>query len=496
MSRNARQILSLLVAALVIGAMAAAYIWSTRRADMSDPEDAAHPNGDASPTTYTLSDRAQTEVSRISVRHGDGVARLFLPGEAVGDRFIWYMADHPEYILDNWSVQNLLRPAFTLTAHERAHEDTHGMDLTEFGLDPPQAVFTAHYTNGGTASIYLGNETPDRQRFFVMVSGDPAMYLLPRFTVSWMLSEAEDLLCRAFPPLHTDSLTLFYLAQRGRDTLEITRTDDPELLATLPDMGFAPAVALQPPALAGRTADTFNLNRMVLEDFFAGFRLGDVADIAPDDLAPFGLDDPYIDFRFETDDGFVHLRFGDTLSREIDGQNVPHIYVMHNDRPHVFMAELSAVNPIIDLNVMHFITRFIALVNILDVERIGVTHGTVPERNLDMVINHDFSQGNNDIFPTINGVSVEAASFRTLYRLLISIGADSPLDPSPPQGTPAFTVTFYLLDGTQTKIDFYDFDGNFYTFSLDGDYVWAVTNRRGVEAFFAETERLLTSPQG
>jgi hypothetical protein len=48
-----------------------------------------------------------------------------------------------------------------------------------------------------------------------------------------------------------------------------------------------------------------------------------------------------------------------------------------------------------------------------------------------------------------------------------------------------------MLDGTQTVIDFFPYDGNFFSFSLDGDYAWAVTNRRNVDMFFIEAERLL-----
>jgi len=491
-ARKTKRTLSLVVTVFIVAVMGIVYAWSGRRGETVNPEETPPPASEA----ITLFDRTQAEVTRIYVRHGDEEAKLFLPrGAAQGDSFEWYLADHPDWVLDDWGVQNLLRSAFVLTAQERILEDTYGTDLAEFGFDPPQATLTAHDTDGYITSVYLGNETPDRQHFFAMVSGDPAMYLLSRFLAPRMLITLDDIICRAFPPLHADSLDYMRLAQRGRDAFEITRTDDPEILETIPDRGFAPLVVLQPAALAERTVDTFNLSRMVLEEFFAEFRLGSVAALMPDDLAPFGLDDPYIDFLVESADGLIHLRFGDIFVREADGVGVPHIYVMYNDRPHVFMAELVTVNPITDVNVMHFITRFIALINILDVERIGIVHTQIPERNLEMIINHDFSEGNNDIFPTVNGVEISAAPFRVLYRTLISIGADAPLDPQPPQGTPKFTVTFYLHDGTQTEIDFFDFDGNFYTFSVDGEYVWAVTNRRGVEAFFAEAARLLASPE-
>jgi hypothetical protein len=143
----------------------------------------------------------------------------------------------------------------------------------------------------------------------------------------------------------------------------------------------------------------------------------------------------------------------------------------------------APVEHIMDINATQLITRFIALTPIVDVAR--VTAG-----DWEFIINHDPAQNSSAIFPTINGTSVAETPFRVLYRMMIAIGADALLAPTPPPSVAEFSITYFMLDGTQINIDFFVYDENFFTFSLNGEDIWAVTNRRNIEMFFAEAARL------
>ncbi|MCL2202971.1 MAG: DUF4340 domain-containing protein [Defluviitaleaceae bacterium] len=473
-----RRRISLVVLVLVIGALGAVYFWSSRREPAYIPEEDAPPPF----RLITLVERPREAVSRIYVRH-NGNTRLFLPGEEA-----WYLADYPGLVLDTARVADLLRVAFQLMVPEKIHEDTAGLNLAEFGLDPPVATITAYTGDGETAPVHLGNATPDLQFHFLMVAGDPAMYLVPRHVAHWMTQTTEALLCRYLPFFHAEEIIRFRLAQRGREPFEVALSEDQERLAAFLDLGVNPLDAVLPVAITGREVDSTNLNHLVLGEFSMAFHLGEVAALFPGDLSPFGLDDPFLSFFLETQTDTTHLHFGNTFTREVNGAPVPHIYVKFAHRPHVFMAELAPVHFLTDLNVVRFITRFVALVPIAELERVVITH-PVPERNLEMIINNDPER--NAIAPTINNTPIPDRPFRLLYRMLIGIGADSPLEPFPMEGAPELTITYYMLDGTQTVIEFFDFDENFFSFSLDGDYVWAVTSRRNAEMFFNEAARLL-----
>jgi hypothetical protein len=472
--------LSLLFAAVAVAALTILYIWRVNREPEDIPEETPAPV--AAP--LSLANRAQAEVARIYVTTGEGTL-LFLPGDDVFGQFTWYLAEDPDLLLDRAQVQHKLRPAFSLNANDRIHEDTGGLQLADFGLDPPLLTLSAHKYDGGVATLRLGSPTPDQTRYFIMADGDPAIYVIPRLTAERMLLRPEELLDRSLPSVVSEQITYFRLAQRGRDTMELVHDPDLEISETMATLGITPLTVVLPGAIAGREADNFILTRQALEPFDEEFRLGEVAAMYPDDLAPFGLDDPFIDFHFISEQGELHLLFGSFFVREVNGASVNHIYVKLADRPHVFMAESAPVTHITDLNMMQFITRFVALVPIVEVERVTVTH-TLPERNLDIVINHDPAEGSNTIFPTINGYAIPEAPFRVLYRMLIGIGADAYREPFRPEGEPVFTVIYHMLDGTETVIGFFYFDENFFSFSVDGDYAWAVTNRRSVDVFFNE----------
>ncbi|MCL2189012.1 MAG: DUF4340 domain-containing protein [Defluviitaleaceae bacterium] len=478
MSKQAKRVISLMIVLVLAVGLAGAYFWSASR----EAEDMAEDTPFTPAELFTLADRCQSEIARVSVTH-NGETRTFARAEAVMDRFNWYLTDYPDLQLDNLHVQDLLRPVFQMSTRDRAHENIAGLNLAEFGFNPPQVTITAYLENGGISAIHLGYETPDRRHYFVRVEDDPAMYLLPRHVAQRMFLTTEELLHRFIPPFNHETIHRLRITQRGRETLEIAKTDESAMIEALTELGVNPLAIVQPNAIAGREVDVFNLNMHVLEAFSAAFRLGDVVEMFPADLAPFGLDDPFLDFYFHAEEGVTHLLFGNRFTREAGGAQVPLIYVKVADRPHVFMAVFNPVENLMDINVTQLITRFIALTPILEVER--VTAG-----DFELVVNHDPAENSTAIFPTVNGVTVPEQPFRVLYRMLIALGADALIDPAPPTGMAEFSVIYHMLDGTQTTIDFFAYDDNFYTFSLNGEYVWAVTNRRGVEMFFNEAARL------
>ena len=128
----------------------------------------------APPVAYTLAARAQSDVARITVTRG-GESRVFARGAAIADLFLWYVESEPDWVLDALRVQEFLFAAFHMTAAEKIHETTADMDLAEFGFNPPLATFTTQYTHGASATIHLGNLTPDHRHFFFMQDGDDAM---------------------------------------------------------------------------------------------------------------------------------------------------------------------------------------------------------------------------------------------------------------------------------------------------------------------------------
>ena len=472
MAKQTKKIAALVATALIVLSLALVMF-------LRDTDDAPDEPLPTPPTSYPLISRTQAEITRIDIHHETQETFTLQRGVAFSDLFFWHIADEPDWFIDMLRVQEMIFVAFHLSAVEKIHDDTASINLAEFGLDPARTIFTAHYETGATASILLGDETPDRRHFFLMVEGDPAMYLVPHVVGARMQMDVGDLVSRFIFTTQAEFLSRFRVAQRGREPLEMAAMGDLDAFPTLQ--------YVTPTVVAELEVSTFYLNRFLLDDLNNALRLGEVVAIAPDDLTPFGLHDPFIELFYSTLHERVHLLFGDAFMREVDGINVPYMYVMFADRPHVFVIDTTAVDLLTDLNAMQFMTRFIALVPIVDVERVTIMH---PDGYFDIEINNIIET--NDIAPTINGVPIPAPAFRILYRMIIALAADASIESHPATGTPVVTIQYHMSDGTQTVLELFNYDANFYVFSLDGEDAWAVTNRRSVDQLLAEANRLMS----
>lgn len=471
-----KKIITLVVTTILIIGLGGLYFFQTRINSVDIYE------GEPPPTPLiTLIDRAATDITHLYTSW-EAETILFIQNE--NNR--WVMADEPTFLLHDLRMIEMAQLVAGLTVRDIAHQQVQDLSLADFGLDPALFTLTAYFNDNTQHQIYIGNRTPDGLFHFMMVDETPTMYLLPTSVALRLKQQPTDLIDRRLPFLQSENIQRFHVVQEGREIIDFVQKTDEEANPNMVAAGIIQMMVHEPLPMAGRTVESFQIRRGVMEPFAEAFQLLDVVALNPADLSPYGLDAPFLDFLFESEDAFLHLLFGNTFTREVNGVNQAFIYVKFADRPHIFTAPFAPIMAITDLNAMQFISRFIVMVPILEVEAISVTHHQDYARNVYMVVNHFQEGDNNRINPTINGITVAEADFRLMYRLLIALGTDAHVDPFHPDGEPIFTVVYHLLDGTEKSIDYFAFDAHFYAFSLDGDYVWAVTNQRNVDVFFAE----------
>jgi hypothetical protein len=293
------------------------------------------------------------------------------------------------------------------------------------------------------------------------------------------------------PRFDAEDVQFFKIDQRDTPTIELAvaygvgLVDEEQALSALNLPQFAFLRMIQP--IPGRGLDTSRLELFVTEPLNQ-LRLYEVVSVAPVSLAPYGLDNPSLEFMYLDPNGGVHLVFGDTFAHE----GALHIYVKFADRPHVFKARYEPASVLFDLSLFTFIERFHALVGIVDVESIAITSPN-EARNMEMVINHCGQEGSDDIFPVINGINVRDSAFRVAYRLLIALSADGEVEPFAPQGAPEFTIVYHRITNPDIELRFFPFDNNFYVVSINGADAWGVTNRRDVETFFSHVDAMLAA---
>jgi hypothetical protein len=216
------------------------------------------------------------------------------------------------------------------------------------------------------------------------------------------------------------------------------------------------------------------------------FRLTEVIELFPANLSIYGLDDPSLTLIFRDAEArdFI-LTFGDV--RDDDS-----IYVMYNDLPHVFIADYNIVSPMFGLNPFTFIDRFIALVNIVDVESISISGEGFPEHYM-TINNFEDDDERPQIAPIFNGQEVSDSGFRLFYQALIAIMYEQDIGLQENMGRPDLVVTFNLLDPAEppTVVEFFNYDANFYAVRQYPHPVQFVTSRRAVSMMFDSAELLL-----
>jgi len=481
MTRERKRLLSMCAVITLIAVMIGMYMWQQRAESLQVIEE----DEINMPTLgTTLISRPQSDVVSVTF-HSGGEPYTMVPRVLEDIVLSWRWGPATDFLLNSARAQDKVRLAWQLTASGIAHECTADLDLAEFGLYPPLFKMEVEYRDRTMGTIRIGLPTPDRRHHFMMVDDDPTMYLLVDFMVARVTQTIEQLIDTTLPRMDIEEMQFFKIDQRDRPTivLEVAYgegliNEEQALLSALAMPQYEFLRMFEP--IPGRGINTERLEMFVVQPLNA-LRLLEVVSLAPTDLAPYGLTNPSLEFvyRGQTAASAMHLLFGDVFVHD----GALYIYVKFADRPHVFKALQAPASVLFDLGIFTFAERFLALVGIVDVERIEITSPN-PVRNFDMVVNHFIEGDRNEIAPVINGAAVPAAPFRTMYGMLIGLAADGAVEPFAPQGTPEFTIVYSRIENPDIELRFFAYDSNFYVVSINGADVWGLTSRLNVQTFF------------
>jgi len=466
MKKLRKEIISLVVAVLVVGGLLGALAWQRNREPAPEEEQPAGPI-----TSTQIIQRTEAELVSATFQTPDETNVMIpVPTEAGGREWAWEGAD---YVLDTANARHKVRGAFNLFANQVVHENVAeaGINLGDFGFHPPYMTVTAQYEDGTNTILYLGSRTTDLAARFVMIEGEPGLYTIANLSADRLFLGLEDLICRQLPMWTVEGILYAQIAQQGQDPVEFRAEEHHDF------EGVSWLVMQQP--FPGREVFGMSLDHHIFEPF-AAFALGDVVNVHPTSLAPYGLDNPSLEFIYLAPHGGAHLLFGDVFIREVNGQYAQFIYVKFADRPHVFEALHEPASALFDINPLQFIDRFVALMNIQDVDQMEVL---TPRGDFHIAINH--VEDSTDIKPTINDTPVDDSEFRIIYRLAIAIGIDSEIPLFTPTAAPLYTIRYIMHEGDDTILTFYEYNEHFLSVSLNGEDIWFITNRRNFDIFIA-----------
>jgi len=183
----------LLVAAIVLAALAATLYWSNHRKPADDSVNASPSAANARVISLNQDDISKLE---IKVKEGDDVVL-----NRVGPTN-WKITSPKPLIADQDPVSTIL---YDLSPMDGATviEEKAG-DLKQFGLAEPTAQISATGKDGKTQTILVGDDTPTGDAAYVMVSGDPKVFSVPKNTKTNLDKGLKDLRDKRLLPVDFD----------------------------------------------------------------------------------------------------------------------------------------------------------------------------------------------------------------------------------------------------------------------------------------------------
>ncbi|MCL1997248.1 MAG: DUF4340 domain-containing protein [Turicibacter sp.] len=413
----------------------------------------------ATATRTRLFEREQGDLQRISFT---SIAGEDFTVELAGD--IWIYAEFPEIGLDQFAVQDVIRDILNLTAEDTLEITT----PTDFGIG--NIEITAHFSDG-TETLKFGLFTPDRNRIYTMINDDPTMYLISSLVGERLSVNIYDLVATYLPFVNTMQLYYIYIQERDREALAFSFVGtDEELNDMLGQFGAVNLTMISP--FYGRNLILSNFETNVLESL-QHFEALEIVEFFPE---PF--DDPLLEiFLTDVDMGHFHLLFGD-----LHDDN--HRYTMFADRPFVFLTDRHIAESLLNLNPFSLVERFVALINITEVERL--TLESEARGNYEFHINH-FSDdaGRPQIAPVLTGFDGELndSEFRSFYQSVISLTFEHTVGIQE-ETESDLVITLHLFEGEPIILDFVAYDANFYLVRERPDPLQFVITRLAVNNIF------------
>lgn len=339
-------------------------------------------------------------------------------------------------------------------------------DLAKYGLDKPTAVATS-----GNTVISIGLPSADKKYYYVKLNDINNVYLVNSARLDPVMFGFDDIVDKALPTINSDSIQEISIDYSGSDDNDIVvkyDKDNPLAREYSDKNGLATLVMEKP--VSNMLVYPYNLQMTVLKNL-KSLAISKLVEIKPNDLAKYGLDNPYCTIYVADKENNVTVAVGNKFADE-EGNNF--YYVQVNGRGEVFTVSERAIKPFVEAKVADFVEKFVSLYQRSNVSHITIegakkydidfkAEGENDYREVDDGVTQDFRS------TYLNGKLIERDVFTDLYELIVGISFDDILNTAKPEGEPEVTITFELTDGSKKVDNYYNYNDSFYIVSQDNN---------------------------
>ena len=412
-----------------------------------------------------------------------GEETIYLRPNFRGD---WFSVTRAHLPLEQESVSLWLMAFAMLSATEVLVENPSTQMKAEFELYPARAAVTVQYNDGAVYTAYIGAQTADGRYHYIMMQGDPNIYLIGSFDVRWFFNGYDMIIYRELPMLNPSAIVAIQVNQRGMPPVDIQILES-HIFSDFPDFFEEVGLGMLSP-IHGAPVSIHGVEYALLNHInnFANPHQGELfinlVEINPQDLSIYGLDEPRLEIIIEMEDGFIyHLKVGDNTATGMGGE----AYAMFNGLDGVWIARNILLFPIYDLNPFDMIFNFLSFMELRNVARVelGLASGY-----LDALIEHSFeppqSEWENErhvIDVTVNGEVISDPAFRRFFREVLSLTRQNVTEtPHAPQGQPLEWIKYHMNDGTTILHEFHHYNAAFYGVSTNGGDITYLLSRHSM----------------
>ena len=393
------------------------------------------------------------EISRITFPGTEGTIVL----ERQGDTFI--SPDDPDFVMDPGKVERLTGDLSALVA-ERTIDG--GDDPAKYGLGSDAKEIRIELSDGTEKVIRVGSRNDGNHQLYIQTDPDSGTVFLTRTALdtdfdgtlaSFALYEEFP----AFVPARIREIDVqkedgYTLVTPGDDSCTVTGTDGNVQSADLGTVG------------------------QVQQQLSNTSWLSNIDDHCTD-LSVYALDDPRTVIRISSEGqggaeeplSTVTLYLGDT-----DENGNYYVRLEGSSQVHTvrreYLADLAENGP------EFFWSLAYSFVSIGDLDRLEVT--AMGETHVLKRISEDGRQTDDALHWYVDDREVEKDAFTDFYYACVSVTAQERLASVPElSGEPVLTLRYFLTDGSEKQISYYETDQNFATVLYDNDTKAASTNR-------------------
>lgn len=409
------------------------------------------------------SEKQQAENSIVLSLAPEQIQSLSFPGEEGEIVFerkdeSWISPEDTEFVM-NPSRLNLMLDDLAALTVTRTLENAG--DPEQYGLGEKAKKISVTDTEGTETNIYLGSRNNSNHQLYIQIGKDPdTVYLTSAALDSHFSGRLEDFAqYESFPKAAPESMRIFRV-EKETDSYVLDMPGDDNCTVTDEEGNVQKA----------------NLNIVgTMQNNLSNTNWAQNLEYHCRDFGKYGLDTPtaVIEVTYEASDS----QAGEMFTLSVGGQDEDgNYYVRLDDSMQVHTIRQEYLTDFVESKPTTFWSLTYSFVSIGDMEKLEVS--AAGKTYTMQRITEGSGQEEEEISWLVNGKSIEKNLFTDFYYACVSVTAQERLDEVPEtEGEPVLALHYYLTDGSEKTIQYYEYDQNFYTVLYEDGTKAAHTNK-------------------